>query len=228
MRAVFIGASRLTVMTTRLLLERGHEVVIIERDRETIDELSEDLDCGFLHGDGSKPAMLKEASPEEGTLLFCLTSDDETNILASLVGRSLGFGRVVTKIEDPELEHICIELGLEDTIIPTRTISRYLAEMISGQDILELSAMVGDDTRFFAFSARDEDAGPLKELGLPEGARVSYFYRDGKLRLPDGDTKLREGDEVVVVCHRDAEPKLAERWGGSKQGRSPRGLAAGG
>ena len=228
MRAVFIGASRLTVMTTRLLLDRGHEVVIIERTRETIDELSGQLDCGFLHGDGSKPAILKEASPDEASLLFCLTSDDETNILASLVGRSLGFGRIVTKIEDPELEHICIELGLEDTIIPTRTISRYLSEMITGQDILELSGMVGEDTRFFAFLAREDDAGKIADLELPDRARVSYFYRDGKLHLPDGDTKLKKGDEVVVVCHRDALEELTDRWGASNKNRSPRGLAAGG
>lgn len=51
-----------------------------------------------------------------------------STILASLVGRSLGFKRVVTKIEDIEFEHICKELGLEDVIVPSRTVGRLLAE----------------------------------------------------------------------------------------------------
>ena len=128
MRAVFIGAGSLAVVTAKLIRERGEEVVIIEQDKERIDALADELDCGFLHGDGSKPAMLREADPEHTDVLFALTGNDQANILASLVGRSLGFKRVVTKIDDDEFEHICKELGLEDVIVPTRTVGRYLAE----------------------------------------------------------------------------------------------------
>ena len=127
MKAIFVGASALTIMTVRMLLKRGHEAVIIDAKREKIETLANELDCGFIAGDGSKPAILKEANPGEADILLCLTNDDRSNILASLVGRSLGFKRIVTRIEDPELEHICIELGLEDTIIPARTIGRLLS-----------------------------------------------------------------------------------------------------
>ena len=64
MRVVFIGASSLAVVTAKLMRERGEEVVIIEHDKDHIDALTEELDCGFLHGDGSKPAILREADPE--------------------------------------------------------------------------------------------------------------------------------------------------------------------
>ncbi len=50
--------------TAEYLIERGNEVVIIERDKKRIDELSEELDCSFLHGDGSKPAILREVNPQ--------------------------------------------------------------------------------------------------------------------------------------------------------------------
>lgn len=128
MRAVFIGAGSLAVVTAKLIRERGEEVVIIEQDKDRIDALAEQIDCGFLHGDGSKPAMLREADPEHTDVLFALTGNDQANILASLVGRSLGFKRVVTKIDDFEFEHICRELGLDDVIVPSRTVGRFLAE----------------------------------------------------------------------------------------------------
>ena len=54
MRAVFIGAGSLAVVTAKLIRERGEEVVIIEQDKERIDALAEQIDCGFLYGDGSK------------------------------------------------------------------------------------------------------------------------------------------------------------------------------
>jgi len=213
MRAVFIGAGSLAVVTAKLIRERGEEVVIIEQDKERIDALADELDCGFLHGDGSKPAMLREANPEGTDVLFALTGNDQANILASLVGRSLGFKRVVTKIDDSELEHICIELGLEDTIIPVRTIGRYLADLFEGHDPLELSTMIRDEARAFSFVAREEDAVALADLGLPDGARVVAIYREGKFVVPEEDGALKQDDEVVVVTPRKQLAALNERWG---------------
>jgi len=218
MRAVFIGASALSVMTARFLLSRGHDVVVIEKDKEAIDALSAELDCGFLHADGSKPAVLREADPEHTDVLFCLTGSDQANIISSLVGRSLGFGRVVTKINDPEFEHICIELGLEDTIIPARTVGRHLAEMFEGTNPLEISAMIKAEARVFSFVAREEDARPLAELDLPDKTRVICIYRDEKFLLPEDDDRLKPGDEVVLITHSRHLAALAERWATPKQG----------
>lgn len=217
MRVVFIGASHVAVSTAKLLLKRGHEVVIIERDKSVIDELSDQLDCGFLQGDGSKPAILRELGPKATDILFCLTGNDQANIIASLIGRSLGFKRVVTRIEDAEFEHICIELGLEHIIIPTRTISRYLADMLSGQDILELSSMVKGEARFFTFVAREEDEGPADDLGLPGDARVIYLYRDDELVITDPSDQLKAGDEVVVIARTRDIKALRERWSPNAQ-----------
>jgi trk system potassium uptake protein TrkA len=213
MRAVFVGASSLSTMTAKSLLKRGHEVVIIEQDKERISGLKETLDCGIINGDGSKPAILKEADPSHTDILFCLTDDDKANILASLVGSSLGFKRVVTKIVDPELEHICIELGLTDTIIPARTISRLLADKFEGRDPLEISTMIRDEARIFSFVLPDKFDGTITSLDLPEKARVVCVYREDKLIIPDGETKLAAADDIVVIVHRDLLPDLEKRWG---------------
>lgn len=213
MRAVLVGAGSLTVMTAHILLERGHEVVLIERDKARVTALSEELNCGFLQGDGSKPAILREAGPKETDVLYCLTGNDQVNIISGLVGHSLGFPRVVTKIEDPEFEHICIELGLEDTIIPVRTTGLYLADMLEGKNPMELSTMIRNEARVFSFVARDTDQGAVAELALPEDSRVVCVYRDGKFIAATDDVKLKTDDEVVIVTHRKNLAALEERWG---------------
>ena len=85
--------------------------------------------------------------------------------------------RMVTRIDDPELVHICSELGLENTIITTRTISRFLHDMVEGRDILELSTMVKGDARFFSFIVREDDEGDADKLDLPEKARFICLCR---------------------------------------------------
>jgi trk system potassium uptake protein TrkA len=220
-RAVLVGAGSLTVMTVHILLERGHEVVVIERDKARITALSEELNCGFLQGDGSKPAILREAGPKETDILYCLTGNDQVNIIAGLVGNSLGFPRVVTKIEDPEFEHICIELGLEDTIIPVRTTGLHLADMLEGQSAMELSTMIRDQARAFSFVAGDADQGTLAALALPDDTRVVCIYRDGKFIAAGDDLKLKAEDEVVIVTHRKNLEALEERWGRSTNESTP-------
>ena len=214
MRAVFVGGGSFTLRTARTLLERKHEVVIVERSQQVTASVQEQLDCGCLLGDATRPRVMREVDPGPNDVLFCLTGNDQTNIIASLVGRSLGFPRVVTRINDEEFEHICIELGLVDTIIPARTIGQHLADMTEGQDILELSAAIRGEARVFLFVAGDAEKTRVDELDLPRGARVTHLYRAGELVLADPDTRLRRDDEVVVLTRREDLPKLRERWSG--------------
>ena len=212
MRTVFVGAGRVSIETAKVLIEKGHEVVIIETDKAKIDELSEEMDCSFLQGDGSQPNLLREVNPAQTDFLFCLTGSDQANVIASLVGRSLGFKRVVTSIGDPQFEGICHELGLKDTIIPSRTISRYLEDMVGGGENVELSAVIKDEARFFILIAGKEEAVAAKDLKLPAEAKVICYYREGKFAQADEETTFRPGDEVVILTHSKNMPALQERW----------------
>ncbi len=212
MRVVFIGASEEAVLTAHALIKAKHDVVIVEADRSKIEKLSDELDCSFLHGDGGKPAVLREVNPKQTDVLLCLSDNDQANIIASLVARSLEFKRVITSIKDTELETICHELGLNHTIIPARTISRNLVDMVRGLDTVELSTILKQSARFFTFTVEKNDSGPVCDLKLPDRARVVFFYRDDKFSFVADDTKLREGDEVIILTHSDHIQELCERW----------------
>ena len=211
MKAILIGASPIAIMTAKFLLKRNHEVIIIERDKEKIDELSNQLDCGFLHGDGSKPDLLRETDPEEVDVLYCLTSHDQTNIIAGLIGRSLGFAKVVSKIEDPSYEHICIELGLDTTIIPSLTIGRNLAEMFEGRDPLELSTMFRYDAAPFSFVAHEKHIGAISDLDLPKDSRIICIYRNEQLMIPEENEQIKLDDEVIIITHHKNLEKLHKK-----------------
>ncbi len=131
---------------------------------------------------------------------------------ASLVGRSVGYERVVTRIDDEEFEHVAIELGLSDTVIPARTIGRFLAD-------LETSGALKGDARILLAAAREEEEGPLAALALPEKARVSHLYRDGALLFPGPGFEIKKGDELVVVTHRPHVEELRKRWAPRPEGQ---------
>lgn len=212
MRVVLIGASATAVATARILVARHQEVVIIERDKQKIEAVAQSLDCGFLNGDGSRPAILKEAGPGQTDFLLCLTNHDQDNILASLVGHSLGFKRIVTKIEDPEYQHLCTELGLTDTIIPDMNTAATLADMVVGTEAAEFSSAIRGEARFFTFIAGEAEAVTVADLQLPDDARVILVYRGDTTLFADDALVLREDDEVVVLTHSRNLKKLEARW----------------
>jgi len=212
MRIAFIGASIIAVATARNLCEQGHDVIIVEINKEKIEGLSEQLDCGFIHGDGTRPEILKEIDPENTDTIFCFTDNDQSNIIASLIARTLEFKKVVTKLEDPEFDYIAIELGLESIIVPSRTIARYLADMVEGRNILEITSMIKGDARVFAFVVHETLEGPVDQLALPKGSRIACLYREDELILPDNNTELISGDEIILITHQKQLPSLREQF----------------
>ncbi len=212
MRIVFIGASATAVLTTRLLLDEGHDVVIVERDGAKIEALCDELDCGFVHDDGSKPRVLKELSPENTDILFCLTDSDRDNIIASLVAKNIGFERIVTSLEDPEYESITQDIEFAETIVPDREVARALMDMVSGSPRMELSALLKSNLRFFTFCVGEDDATTVSALDLPEEARVVAVTRAEESLLAEDSTELEPGDVVVIICAEELAGELEERF----------------
>lgn len=212
MRIVFSGASPTAIVAARELIKQGHDIVVIEVNKDKIDALTDDLDCSFLHGNAGKPAILAQVGPKQCDFLFCLTDSDQANIITSLLGRSMGFDRVITGIEDEDLVSLCDELGLQDTIIPTRTISRHLSNIVSGLDNIELTTLLRGNARFFSFTAVKEEEGRIDELELPAKAKVVYYYRGDEFRFADPDNQIQKGDEIVILTHSKHLSELSERW----------------
>lgn len=217
MRIVFVGAGELTVETATLLISRGHEVVIIEEDKEQIEIISDTLDCSFLHGDGSRPNILQDAGPEHADYLFCLSENDQYNIIAALVGRSLGYGYVVVQIHNVDYLNICHELNLEHTVTPSKTISRYLADTVAGVDILELSSRIKYEARFITVKITASTKGKVSSFDLPKEARIIGIYRDNEFLTPEPDTNLQEKDEALILTHSKHLAELTERFALKKE-----------
>jgi len=213
MRTAFIGSNSLTVTTAELLLADGHEVIIVERDRNRIDALTERLDAGFVHGDGTSPDVLRDVEPENTGALFCLLESDQSNILAALIGRSLGFKRVVPRINDRQFQHITDELGLDDTVLPNQAVASHLRDLLGGEKSLELSSVIRDDAAVFSFVAGEDETGPLDELDLPERTRIVCLYRQERFRLPENTRRIKAGDEIILICAREHLDELHRRWG---------------
>jgi trk system potassium uptake protein TrkA len=201
MRIVIVGASRFGVATAEQLIDTGHQVVLIDTDRDKLDEVAEDLDVGLLHGDGSLPTIQREAFGDHADALILLTNTDDVNIMAAVVGRSVGFERVVPQIVRSELVAVCEELGLEDLVTPHQTLARSLLRMIEDHSDAALELRFRDGLTVRGYTIGPRLAGKkIGDLDLPDRCRVMGVAGDDRERLGYEDTELAEGNRLIVVA----------------------------
>lgn len=213
MRIAILGASRFGTAIAETLIEAEHEVVVIDRSRERLEALAERLDCGMLKGDGTMPSTLREVWRDENDVFVAVTNASEDNILACLVARSVGFGRVIPQIVASELMKVCEELDLKDAINPHATVAQDVAAALEDRAELDHETALTNQLALKRVHVPERLKGTaMGDLELPDGTRPVALIRDEDERLPDADTRLEVGDHILMVTQRAAIDDLAETF----------------
>jgi len=213
MRIVILGASRFGEAMAGTLIEDEHEVVIIDQSREKLEDLAQRLDCGMLHGDGTLPTTLREVYRGENDVFVAVTNASEDNILACLVARSIGFGRVIPQIVSSELMNVCEELELHDAINPHATVAQELADALEDRTELAHESALSNQLALKRVEVPDRLSGSaLSELDLPEEARVVAVIRESDEHLAEDDFTLETGDGLLIVTARDGIDALVSSF----------------
>lgn len=204
MRVVIVGASRFGAAIAEQLIEAEHEVVLVDKDHQRLEDLAERLDCGMIEGDGTLPTVLKEVYRSEEDVCVSVTNASEDNILSALVARSVGFGRVIPQIVSSELVNVCHQLDLRDVINPHATVAESIAEALEDRAALDHETALQNQLSLKRVHVPDRLAGcRFCDIDLPERARGVALIRDGEESLLDRDEELREGDHILMAVHRE-------------------------
>lgn len=209
MRLIVVGASRLGVALVKRLLDCQHDVVLIDHDRKRLDEVSDRLDCGFIEGDGTLPQVLRDAYADRADALLLMTNHDDVNILGAVVGRSIGYERVILQIVRSELMEVCEELGFDDVITPHATVARSIVRSLEHRSKVWSQLDIAEGLHFASYrlDSRFSDQR-LDAVELPTCARVVARLRDDTAPAVAPDTMLREGDRLMVAAAEDARATL--------------------
>ena len=214
MRVVILGASRFGAAIAEKLIDENHEVVLIDRDRDRLEKLSERLDCGMIEGDGTMPSVLEETFRNENDAFVAVTNASEDNILAALVARSVGFGRVIPQIVSSQLVNVCRQLELHDVINPHATVAESIADALEDKTALDHEAVLQNELCLKRVAIPERlDGTVFKDIDLPEGARGIAVITGEAEKLLTHDHTLAAKDWLLFAVERsqlDALNKIFE------------------
>ena len=207
--AMLIGGGRAAYYLARQLLSMGIQVKIIEISRERCEELSILLPKAvIINGDGTSEELLREEGSERAEAVVALTGIDEENILLTLFARRVSQAKTITKINRITFQDVINNLDLGSVIYPkyitAEAIIRYVRAMRESMDSNIETLYHMFDHRAEAVEFRvDAPSGvtdiPLKDLRLKDSLLVCAIYREGRVRIPNGQDSIQVGDTIMVV-----------------------------
>jgi trk system potassium uptake protein TrkA len=88
MRIVVIGYGRVGSRTVGKLVERGHEISLIDKEGTRLSRASQLEGVALIQGNGIDVDVQREAGMGEADMLLAVTRDDNVNLMAAQVARS--------------------------------------------------------------------------------------------------------------------------------------------
>jgi len=213
-RVMLLGGGRVGLALAKMLEREGIQPTVIERDRGRCVEIAEMLESGLvLHGDATDIDLLEQEGIEETDALVAVTSEDETNLLASLLAKHLGAKKVIVLMKRGEYIPLVSRVGVDAAVSPRMSTANRILQHVRPGRILSMAVMEKNRAEAIEFEvvegSRVADRA-VRDLDLPEGAILGSVQRDADVTIPRGDTRLEVGDRVVVFALPDAIEATAE------------------
>src|ERR1700748_1379972 len=217
MYIIVVGAGKVGWNLARELLEKGHEVTLIESDRRRYLTVEQELEHNVSYGDASELWVLERAGIQRADMVIAVTGDDEDNMLICQVAREKYLvDQIIARVNNPRNRQHFDLLGIKPSVSATDLILRLLDLQEEQLEIIEM--LLGKDSGVTGRRVGD--------LHMPEGSLLISVLRSGKGFVPTADTVLEEGDGGLAVLDPGKEDDLKALFGPGDDGPSggcPRG-----
>lgn len=217
-----IGAGKVGWNLARELLELGHDVKLIEQDRDRYNTVEQELEARILYGDASELWVLERAGIAESEMVIAVTGDDEDNILICQVAREkYGIGRIIARCNNPRNREHFELLEITPYISATDLILRLIEHEVPRHGLIHLLDLPEERLEIIELelSERSPVVGRrVSELEMPRGSLLISVLREGRGFVPGADTVLQAGDEVLAVLESDVEKELTAYLGVTEEG----------
>ncbi len=216
MKILILGAGQVgSTAAFQLARQEANEVTIVDQDPAVLRELQDRLDVRTVVGHAAYPATLERAGAPDADMIIALTSSDEVNMVACQVAQNL-FG-IDTKIARVRAaEYIAVPelfkpgaIPIDVRISPEQLVTQYIQQLIQYRGSFEVLDFAEGRVRLVGIRTRRDGLlvnQRIRDLRahVPDAqVRIAAIYRDGQSVPVEGDTLIREHDEVFFIAARD-------------------------
>jgi trk system potassium uptake protein TrkA len=212
---LIIGGGNIGFRLALLCEKKGYHTKLMDRDPEVCATLAERLNKTIvLNGDGTDQDFLKEENVDGMDVVISLTGDEETNILSSLLAKSLGARKTVTRINKFAYMPLVRAIGIEHSVSPRLSAINSILHYVRRGKVLSSVSIKGEEAEAMEAIAQEKSdivGKPLMDLNLPKGVLILSIIRGKNVIVPGGDTVIQPQDRIIIFATRKAISQVEQR-----------------
>lgn len=215
MNVVVTGAGNVGRHLADDLAGRSHVVTLIEQNTTVATRARRELSDSVtvVLGDACEPYVLEEAKVGEADALVAATGDDEDNLVTSLLAKQeFAVPRVLARVNHSKNEWMFTEQwGVDAAVSPPHILTALVEEAVSVGDLVRLLKLERGKVTLVEVVLEESSVAagrPMYELRLPVDSAVVAIIREGHVVIPQPETVLAAGDEIMAIATSEVEDDL--------------------
>ena len=215
MKIVIIGDGKIGSTLSRLLLWEGHDIVVIDNDKNTLNNTANMQDIMCVEGNGATYDVQVEAGVPNADLVIACTSKDELNMICCVMANKLGAKRTIARIRNPEyhqqMSFLKEELGLSMYVNPELATAMDISRVVLFPSAMKIELFAKGRVELVEFKIPEDN--PLCNIPVSNIYKlynvkmlICAVQRDKEVFIPTGDFILRAGDKInITASHENIE-----------------------
>lgn len=214
MRVVIIGGGKLGYYLARNMIDRNYEVKLIEVNKQKCSKIANDLDAEVICGDGTEIEVLADAGISKADCCLVVTGRDQDNLVASqLAKKKFMVKKVIARANNPRNLEALRKLGVDNAVSSTEIITKMIEQEVASE-AMHLIATLNKGRAVISTILLHENSAlsglKLKDINLPSSSLIVSILRNEVLIIPQGETMICVGDEIVAICSADSHKDLVK------------------
>jgi len=212
---VITGAGNVGRHLATDLANRGHEITLIEQDKAVATRAKQDVPetVNTVLGDACEPYVLEEAKLGEADVIVAATGDDEDNLVTSLLAKQeFAVPRVLARVNHSSNEWMFTEQwGVDAAVSPPHILTALVEEAVTVGDVVRLLKLERGKVTLVELTLEPGSnvvGRPIYELRLPLDSAIVAIIREEHVVIPQPETVLAEGDELMAIARPEVEDDL--------------------
>lgn len=226
MKIIIVGCGKVGSTLVEQLDKEGHDVAIIDKNAQKIQNLTNLHDILGVVGNGASYSTQIEAGIKDADLLVAVTDSDELNLLCCTIAKQVGNCATIARVRTPdysrEVAYLREKLGLAMIINPELETANVAARILALPTALEVNSFAHGQAEMTKLKIPEGnllDGMPIMSLGkhldqkIVDNIIICAVERDGEVKIPSGSYTLQAGDTISFVATRPVARRFLEKIG---------------
>lgn len=203
-RIIISGGGSIAVSLAKRL-ENDYQVKLIERDAQKAEHIAENLtNTTVLHGESADQELLSQEQVELTDLFIAVTSDDESNIMSSMLAKRMGAKKVIVLIQRQAYLELINDSVIDIAISPQlSTISALLSHVRQSGVKKVVSLRQGTSEIIEIVVHGDKETSkfvghPIDQIKLPSGATIGAIVRGDDVIITQNNLIIEDNDHLII------------------------------